>query len=658
MPVPNPVIPYDPHFLGAGIEVPLPEPSDELRPQLYTQNGTHILDYTHFSLAIHRKRHTAVYSACNIDGLHRVMGISRKGIPWVTDDRAGDFQIGNEAYRDTAWDRGHLTRREDVIWGSPTEAKAANRATFYYTNAAPQHENFNQDEWNELEDWVLDWADEHHYRLCVITGPVLSDDDRRLSEGDPELRRVELSPDEILIPAAFWKIVALRDKETRELAVAAFAMRQSEFWNDHEGRKLLRLSVHQVTVRAIEEWTGLSFGPLGDSDVLSVQESLDRFARSAEGEAIWPIIRSPEDLVRPSGERRGSDARSALASDITPSKKKSGCNCEGGTGDVQTAVASLSEDVARLTAIVAKLAKEAAPAGEGSADVTRAVSNDLAAPEDDATLSDDERVARVLSRVRMRTDATRSAASAAFDLTRIVGGEDVEPGEYPATCCLGSFDRYFCTGVLVHPRVIVTAAHCGSNIVFAFFGDVIPSKGGEGKNIRVKSAVVHPNYDPKKTVRNDISVLILSEDGPAKPVRIATTAEIAAMTDVQLVGFGYNDPMKPLGFGQKRKVVVPVGAVRRKASEDLKALEQTFGFSSNHEFVAGRKLLGRDSCNGDSGGPAYITTSGLRVVGVTSRATKEAAVNCGDGGIYVRLDTYLDFIKKTAQGAGITDFQA
>lgn len=654
MPVPHPIIPYDPFFLGGGIEVPLPEPDEKLREQLVTHGDSHVLDYIHYSVALHRERGTAIYSACNVDGKRRVMGIKRPK-KWHFDDRAVGVELGPEAYSEV-WNRGHLTRREDVIWGEPEEARSANVSTFFYPNAAPQHGNFNQDEWLELEDWVLEWADREHYRLCVLTGPVLKTNDRRVSEGDPALRRLERDPDDIRIPAAFWKILALRDETTKELAVAAFAMRQNDMWDDKEGRTLLRLTVHQVTVQAIEEWTDLSFGPLRDADALQIRETAERFARSAEGDAIWPVIRSADDIVAPGGV--GGGERSL--GDETSARKKSGCGCEGSAGDVQQAVASLSDDVARLTSIVATLAKEGGTSvapRERSIEIMEHshVNPDLPRAEDDG-LSDEERIARVLNRIR--TGASPEPSVVLADLTRIVGGENVQAGEFPATCCLGSFDRFSCTGTLVHPRLVVSAAHCGSKLVNAFFGDQIPTLGGEGKLVKVKNAIVHPNYVPTKAVRNDISVLILAEDAGITPVKIATTAEIAAMNNVQLVGFGRNDPMKPVGFGQKRKVVVPIGAVRRKPSDDLAVLEKTFGFSSPHEFVAGRKKLGRDSCNGDSGGPAFVVAGGLRLAGVTSRATKEATVSCGDGGIYVRVDAYRDWIAEIAKKAGINDFPA
>ena len=125
----------------------------------------------------------------------------------------------------------------------------------------------------------------------------------------------------------------------------------------------------------------------------------------------------------------------------------------------------------------------------------------------------------------------------------------------------------------------------------------------------------------------------------------ATSEEVANADRVELVGFGNTNPTGTLGFGTKRQVNVPMNVVRKNPNEDLSAAETTLGFNSFSEFVAGRKGSGKDSCNGDSGGPAYVFVDNeRRLAGATSRATDEANNSCGDGGIYVRVDAVADWI--------------
>jgi len=56
-----------------------------------------------------------------------------------------------------------------------------------------------------------------------------------------------------------------------------------------------------------------------------------------------------------------------------------------------------------------------------------------------------------------------------------------------------------------------------------------------------------------------------------------------------------------------------------------------------------------DSCYGDSGGPLYVPTEeGDFLVGLVSRGRSDVERDCGDGGVYTLLSTYLPWIAETA----------
>jgi endonuclease G, mitochondrial len=82
------------------------------------QTGTdHILHYHNFSVVMHAKRRFAIYSAANVSFGGR-FEMSRPADVWREDPRiAQDAQITNFYYKGDQFDRGHLTRREDLEFG-------------------------------------------------------------------------------------------------------------------------------------------------------------------------------------------------------------------------------------------------------------------------------------------------------------------------------------------------------------------------------------------------------------------------------------------------------------------------------------------------------------------------------------------------------------
>ncbi len=223
----------------------------------------------------------------------------------------------------------------------------------------------------------------------------------------------------------------------------------------------------------------------------------------------------------------------------------------------------------------------------------------------------------------------------------VVGGEVASPDDYPSTVALtDSTGEPFCTGTLVAPKTVVTAAHCldqGSGDVWVAYGVTHPASLSQSELHEVVKALPHPDYDPmaKKDpdgmgLVNDIGVVVLKEPiAGAKVTPVLPPDEIDPMLypnrDIHIAGYGIYE--MPWTSGDLYKAVTP--HVRHVDTE----------------MLAGKP--GKpDTCNGDSGGPAYVLKGcELWLVGVTSRAWAKSTDYCGDGGLYTLASRYIAWLE-------------
>ena len=226
---------------------------------------------------------------------------------------------------------------------------------------------------------------------------------------------------------------------------------------------------------------------------------------------------------------------------------------------------------------------------------------------------------------------------------RIAAESDV--GATVATLKDGTLD---CSGTLVTARVVITAAHClldddweallPVSALEVVVGAVDATMAPEAQTYAVSLVWVSPEFpgDELSDVglydEHDIGAIVLSRDVTGvTPMPILSADEVeeqlAEGRMLQIAGYGVKDRR-----GREDNTMLYVA--------ELPLIER-----SDRELIAGEPD-GVDTCDGDSGGPAWIDTgAGPRLVGVNSRSVDADREVCDTGSVFTLAPAYAAAIE-------------
>ncbi len=223
----------------------------------------------------------------------------------------------------------------------------------------------------------------------------------------------------------------------------------------------------------------------------------------------------------------------------------------------------------------------------------------------------------------------------------VVGGNDTTAARFPWQVLITANGNQFCGGVLIHPMIILTAAHCLVDDQLNYFeerpdielrayaGRTHLNTGGEDLEWNISR--VDPGYHPA-TGAYDWGFISLGE--PAS----APTLKLAGPNERPLWKTGRRATLS--GFGDKAEAGKPASILQQA---DIPILADSdcshYGtrFRSSTMLCAGYLGGGRDACQGDSGGPLSVVADRgeSRLVGIVS--TGNGCARRDFPGIYSRV---------------------
>lgn len=263
-----------------------------------------------------------------------------------------------------------------------------------------------------------------------------------------------------------------------------------------------------------------------------------------------------------------------------------------------------------------------------------------------------ETIVRLVAVTVLVAVAGCSAQSASRDVptgrgsSPIVGGQ---PDDGHEAVVLIETNNSICTGTVIAPNVVLTAAHCvvtnpscvqpNCTVIaaaqFTVMGGRQPFNNADW-SVGVSAVHAAPDYDGANFTGGDMGILILAEEAPVTPIPVLyasanSNAMYANGTSFLAVGYGLaNGPNGRDTSGTKRVVAMTI--------TDQNDMEFFYGDST------------KNTCSGDSGGPALVTLEegGEVVIGVVSYGDQ----NCNEFGANIRTDAEDTFISTHAPNNG------
>lgn len=155
------------------------------------------------------------------------------------------YQFSVDPYWNSGYDHGHIFASADRAYSYNA---AANRQTFYLTNMQPQSNNFNAYVWAEMEKQVRSWNN-NTFRdtLYIVKGGTID-------KAANIIKTIGSGSNRIPVPKYFFMAVLCKNKDTYNGGYKALG-----FWIQHQSNMTTDLKPYVVSIRELQQLTGIDF---------------------------------------------------------------------------------------------------------------------------------------------------------------------------------------------------------------------------------------------------------------------------------------------------------------------------------------------------------------------------------------------------------------
>lgn len=251
-----------------------------------------------------------------------------------------------------------------------------------------------------------------------------------------------------------------------------------------------------------------------------------------------------------------------------------------------------------------------------------------------------------------------------------MGGEEVWYGQVPWQVLIkerrlfGLLNFRKCGGVLIAPKWVLTAAHCNAGFLGSLDvvtglhdiheaadhpnNDEASRSNGRVQTLHSKRVHIHPQFS-RIQLTNDIALIELEDEVKfnenVQPVCLPPKSHsYRDGTPAFVSGWGYT---KYRGTLPNTLHIVGVPLINKSKCQQMYDKARIMRRISDNVICAGYEEGGKDSCEGDSGGPLMLRLPGQQswtLIGLVSNGVRCAEPNLP--GIYTRVSRYMDWIEQ------------